>query len=160
PDVISGMRTRSRLGLTAGPADLVRFFAELDPPSFTSIEIYDVAGDLVAWNGLDMPIQAGPNGEVPIGRFLVGIASDRGVRDALVVWWPVRDGGRVLGAVRAMQMIAYDAPVRNKYLRDLSLREDWTRLTGLPVHVSFEASASRPARSLTSLAGSSLAGSS
>ena len=139
PMVVHGLRIRSRTELQDGPLELIEHFAEIDVEPNTSIELYDVTHRLVAWNGFSMPLDDAPAARQFFDSFRAAIATDSNLRDALVVWWPVREGTRILGAVRVMSLIGYDAPVRNEYLRDISLADQWERLTRLPVDVSFEA---------------------
>lgn len=136
--VVQGLRVRARTELQEGPVELVDYFAELDVSRTTSIELYDFARQLVAWNGFSMPLDDAPSSQRFYESFQAAIATDSNLRNALVVWWPVREGRRILGAVRVMKLISYDAPVRNEYLRDISLADRFERLTQLPVDVSFE----------------------
>lgn len=136
--VVQGLRVRARTELQEGPVELVDYFAELDVSRTTSIELYDFARQLVAWNGFSMPLDDAPSSQLFFESFRAAIATDANLRNALVVWWPVREGRRILGAVRVMKLISYDAPVRNEYLRDISLADRFERLTQLPVEVSFE----------------------
>ncbi|MEX1055200.1 MAG: hypothetical protein WED81_04170 [Rhodothermales bacterium] len=138
--VIRGLRIRSRSGLAEGPQELVDYFAELHLPNQNSVELYDSGPELVAWNGFSMPVDAAPESTQFLESFQTAIAMDQRSRQALVVWWPVREGTSALGAVRVMELIGYDAPVQNEYLRDISLADRWKRLTHLPVDVSFEPS--------------------
>ncbi len=141
PVVMQSLRTRARQGLSEGPEEVVDLFAGLDVPLHTSVELYDFSPQLVAWHGFSMPLDAAPSSPRFLDAFQTAIATDGNVRQALVVWRPVREGTRVLGAVRAMRLIGFDAPVRNEYLRDFSLGDRWQRLTDLPVSVSFDLSA-------------------
>lgn len=141
PEVVRSLRLRARRGLTEGPEEVVDFFADLDVPYSSSIELYDYTPQLVAWNGFSMPLDNAPFSSRFLDSFQTTIATDGDLRQALVVWWPVREGTRVLGVVRAMRLIGFDAPVRNEYLRDISLSDRWQRLTDLPVSVSFDVSA-------------------
>lgn len=144
PVIVRGLRTRARQDLPEGPADVVRLFVELDLPRHTSIELYDAGRMLVAWNGFSMPVGADLSAANGLDSFRTSITTDGNVRQALVVWWPVREGNRLLGVVRAMRLIGFDAPVRNEYLRDISLSDRWQRLTELPVSVSFDPLATAP----------------
>ncbi|MEX2401586.1 MAG: ATP-binding protein [Rhodothermales bacterium] len=127
--VIEAMRTRGRAGARRGPESVVRYFANLDVPYGASVELYDANRELVAWNGFSMPLDE--EGSAP--SFRTALVSDGDLREALVVWYPVRSGSTVNGSVRAMHLVGYDAPVRNEYIRDVSLVNEWRRLTQLPV---------------------------
>ncbi len=158
PTVVSGLRTRARRDLTLGPVSLVNFFADLDVPYGTSVELYDADLDLVAWNGFSMPIDAAPASPRFIDAFQTGIETDEDLRQALVAWWPVRSGSQILGVVRTMHLVGYNAPVRNEYIRDVSLVEHWGRLTHLPVTLTLDLSRemSGPSRLLQGVDGSVL----
>lgn len=138
PEIVSGLRERARHELREGPVTVVDFFAEYDVPAHISIELYDFTPRLVAWKGFSMPLDSAPSSQRFLDSFQTAIASDANRRQALVAWWPVQEGHRILGAVRVMHLIGYDAPVHNEYLRDISLADRWQRLTHLPVEVSFE----------------------
>lgn len=144
PEVVRGLRERVRSGEIIGPRSVVAYFAKLEPGDRTSIELYDVTPRLVAWNGFSMPLDAAPASLRFMDGVQTSIARDEGLRRALVVWWPVREGNRVLGGVRVVHLIGYDAPVQNEYLRDISLADAWRRATHLPVHVDFDPPFSRP----------------
>lgn len=137
PVVMRGLRQRMRTGVNIGPEALVDFFAELEPGERTSIELYDVTPRLVAWHGFSMPLDAAPRSPRFLETYQTAITQDAGLRRALVIWWPVREGSRALGVVRVMRLIGFDAPVQNQYLRDFSLADSWRRATHLPVRVDF-----------------------
>ncbi len=136
--VVRGLRERARHELRDGPVAVIDYFVELDVADQTSVELYDNSRRLVAWRGFSMPLDSAPSSQRFLESFQTAIASDADLRQALVVWWPVREGNKVLGAVRVVHLIGYDAPVHNEYLRDISLEDRWQRLTRLPVDVSFE----------------------
>ncbi len=138
--VVEGLRTRARARLAHGPETLVTVFSEMDVPSGASVELYDADLNLVAWNGFSMPLVPAPPAPRFMSDFLTAVATDNDVRQALSVWWPVRSGPRVLGVVRTMRLVRYDAPVRNEYIRDVSLVEQWRRLTNLDVTLTLETS--------------------
>ncbi len=118
---------------------LVEYVAALDVPERVAVEVYDPTPRLVAWQGYGMPIDEAPN----TARFLqapqVTVVAEEGLQYALAAWWPVRSGGRTVGAVRVMRTVQFRTPVQNQYLRDYSLSEQWTQATGVPVHVSWGA---------------------
>ena len=137
PVVIDGLRTRQRRGLTIGPESVVSHFSELDVPYGASVELYDPNFQLVAWKGFSMSIEPA-TGSPPVVHALRTAISVDDLRQALVVWVPVRSGPRVLGVVRAMRLVRYDAPVRNEYIRDVSLVQQWNRLTNLPASLTLD----------------------
>lgn len=139
PDVISGLRTRLRTSTSAGPVEIVDYFTDLDIERNASVELYDFAQTLVAWNGFSMPLDDAPVSQGFFDSFHISLAKDANLRAALVVWWPISEGTRILGAVRVMRLIGFDAPVHNEFLRDISLADRWSRLTRLPVDVHLDA---------------------
>ena len=120
-----------------GREQLVGHLAALSLPERVSIEVYDPTPQLIAWQGTSMPLDAAPSLPQFLESYQVATVTDGTRQQALVVWWPIRDGRRVLGVVRAMRLIGFEAPVQNQYLRDFSLAATWTRDTRLPVEVTF-----------------------
>ncbi len=120
------------------PEPLVRFLSALDLPDRVSVEVYDPTPRVVAWNGFSMPLDDAP------GRagFLEGLATatirDGDQRTALVAWMPVRDGLRVVGAVRVMMLLEIVVPVENQYLRGFSQARVWSERTNLPVRFRYD----------------------
>ncbi len=125
--VVDGLRNLDSNGAAGAP--LVRFFSSLQPGDRQSIELYTIEPRLVAWNGFSMPLDAAPSSDQFLDSYQLAIATDADKRKALVAWYPVRDGLRVLGAVRAMLLIEFDAPVQNQFLKDYSWTSKWRRLT-------------------------------
>ncbi len=138
PEVVRALRERLLEADDAGTEPLVRRFAALTLPERWAVELYDPALELVAWNGYSLPLDEAPAGARFLQTFQTAVAEDGGWRQALVVWVPVRDGARALGAVRVMRLLHAHTPVRNQYLRDYSVGEVWRRATGLPVTAQFE----------------------
>ena len=120
-----------------GSGDMVRFFAGLDLPDRWSVEAYDVSGQLMAWNGRSFPL------DTAFERGLAGPASaiveDGAWRRALVVWYPVLESERALGAVRIIQLVEARFPVQNDFLRDYDLTDIWQSRIRWPVDISFGA---------------------
>ncbi|GIV62169.1 MAG: histidine kinase [Rhodothermaceae bacterium] len=141
PAVVQGFR-RLQQGERPGANEaLVRYLAAFEQPRHIAVELYDPTPLLLAWNGFSMPLDAAPSSPRFLEAVQTAVVQDAGKRAALVVWWPVRDGMRPLGAVRVMRLIHFDAPVRNRYLRDYSLDDEWTRAVRLPVHVAYDVTA-------------------
>ncbi len=129
---------RSLLG--GGEDEVVAVFAGLRLPDGYAAELYTPTPELVAWRGPSLPLDPATR----MTRFLsvtqASVASDAGLRQALVIWLPVREGERVLGAVRMVRIVRAQVPVRNQYLRDFDLVEQWRARAGLPFAVQFGSS--------------------
>ena len=121
--------------------DLVRRLASLNNQPLVSVEVYDPAPRLRAWNGFAMPMDSAPEDPDFLTRPQTRMSLDGDRRAALSVWHPVRMGARSVGAVRVMELVHVRMPVRNEYLSDVSLAEDWSRLTGVSVEVDHAAEA-------------------
>lgn len=137
PAIIEGLRIYESSGPAHNSEVLVEYFSNLDLDQREAVSLYDRVPRLIAWNGFSMPLDDAPNGVRFLETYQTAIADDGRTRQALVVWWPVRYGGRSLGVVRVMQLIRFDAPVQNRYLDDYNIAETWSNLTNLPVEVSF-----------------------
>ena len=136
PEVSQALRQRN-LGDPKGTEALIRLFAHLELPKQWAVEIYDTSLELVAWNGFSIALDEAPEAPRFLETFQTAIAQDSDWRQALVVWYPVRDGVRALGAVRMMRMLRLRTPVQNQNLRDYSIGKVWQRSTRLPVAVQF-----------------------
>lgn len=114
---------------------LVDVFAALRVPERISVELYDPSPQLLAWHGFSMPADEAIN----TPRFLetpqTTVVRDADWRAALVVWWPIREGGQVLGGIRALRLVYQRVSEQNQYLRHYSLGDLWSRATGLNVQV-------------------------
>ena len=84
-----------------------------------------------------MPLDEGPGQPKFLESPQSALARDEDKRIALVLWYPVRDGARVLGTVRVTHLIYAHMPVRNKYLKDIDLSDDWSGMVGLPVQIDY-----------------------
>jgi signal transduction histidine kinase len=129
-----------RSGDESGKEGLARIMSSYPLREYRAIELYDPQPRLVGWSGASMPMDNAPASSAFLDRPQTGIATDGGIYSALVVWMPVLDGVETIGAVRVLRMIVEHVPVRNKYLRDYTLDEEWSRLTGLPVTVDLMSS--------------------
>ena len=109
-----------------------------------SVELYDVSPRIVAWNGYSMPLDDAPDRVNFLESSQIAVVSDGAWRTALVAWYPVYDGRRPVGAVRAMDWIEVRVPVRNEYLKPRSLADDWLQETGLAVRAAFDGSLTAP----------------
>lgn len=159
--LVSELRAYRRSTAPDDRAALTARFAELETAAPFSAELYDETPRLLAWSGPSVP----PDDVPSLPFFLDGpqtgvVAQDR-ARAALALWLPVRDGARVLGAVRVLEIVRFDPPLRNQYLSETSLERTWRRATHLPVNVVLgidaepDVQASRPrfARTLRGLDG-------
>ena len=112
-------------GLEGDAGPLVEALAAFDLAPHLAVEVYTPAPELVAWNGFAMPL-----GE-PVGsvRFLrdaqTALVRDGEERSALVLWLPVRGGGRLVGAVRVVRLVQQRVPVQNRYLRPYDAAVAW-----------------------------------
>ena len=109
-----------------------------------AVEIYAPGGRLVAWSGLAFPRRPGA---VP-DSFLTRTVLDGGGRRALVLWRPVyarEPTTRVVGAVRVVRLAQASVPVRNRYLQDYDLADEWRPGIERPFAAVFVPS-SRPPR--------------
>ncbi|MFB3132452.1 MAG: ATP-binding protein [Rhodothermales bacterium] len=137
PEVSQALQQRY-LGNPEGSEALVRLFAHLELPQRWAVELYDTSLEQpVAWNGFSIPLDEAPEALRFLETFQTAIAEDSDWRQALVMWYPVRDGVRALGAVRMMRLLRARTPVQNQNLRDYSIGEVWQRDTRLPVDVQF-----------------------
>jgi two-component system, NtrC family, nitrogen regulation sensor histidine kinase NtrY len=138
PEVIQSLRERGRGDVSSSLEQLVRHLSGLAVPERVAVEVYDPMPRLVGWNGFSMPLDDSPNTSRFLDTYQTAIARDGETRQALVVWWPVREGTRVLGAARVMRLISVRVPVQNQYLQDYSLSEVWSRMTGLSVRLELD----------------------
>ncbi len=143
PAIVAGLRLYAR-GEPGARENLVRILADRPIPQRGGLELYDPTPRLVAWNGISMPMDEAPGSLRFLESVQTSVALDAGHRAALVVWWPVREGYRVYGAVRVLDLVAFDAPIRNQYLRDFGLADSWSRALQRPVHLVLEGEETLP----------------
>ncbi len=152
-------RDPAALGVLRAPSDpaareaVIERFAALELPEGLSAELYTPAPDLVAWNGPSFPLGSATRTTRFLSEVQTGIARDGALRWGLALWLPVREGGRVLGAVRLVRLLGARVPIRNRYLRDFDLASEWQAEVGIPFEIEFgpdlpplEAGESSPAR--------------
>jgi hypothetical protein len=133
---------QSMRGLEPGrtpAAGLVRHLADIEGRQRTALEVYDPTPRLVAWSGFSLPIDDSPSRPRFLESVQTAIATDGDRRVALVVWVPISDGVRTLGAVRAMQVLELRVPVENRFLQPYSQSDQWSRRTGSSVSVIYDA---------------------
>jgi len=127
--------------------DLVNRVLEWPRDERTTVEVYSPLPRTIVWSGRRMPLGEAPNTDSFLQRPQMDIVVDRGVRWALVVWWPVRLDEQVLGAVRVARTIRYDPPVKNRYIQGFSLQEEWEQATGESLRLSWAGPSSVPPHS-------------
>ena len=120
---------------------LVRRLLDVPVGDRTTVEVYTPMPRVLAWNGRRMPLGTAPNEEAFLQRPQTAIVSDGSVRQALVVWWPIQKNEQTLGAVRVVQTIRYNPPVKNRYIQGFSLEETWGAETGESVQLLWSTSA-------------------
>ena len=162
PAVVQGLRQRQSdtPDVQNGTGRLVRYVAALPLEDRSATELYDGFMRLVAWKGFSMRLDVPPETPRFEKEYQTAIAQDGDLRQALVVWYPVREGARVLGAIRVLRLLNAQTPVQNRYLQNYRIAETWSRLTGLAVHVQFQEAgaeaAPAPSRPLRGLDGTPL----
>jgi signal transduction histidine kinase len=133
--VVEGLRQWRDTGTRSSA--LLHYVSGLSLPPHTTVEVYTPMPRVLAWNGPQMPLGTVPDSD----RFLRGIQSaivtDEGAREALAVWVPVRAGGETVGVVRIVQILRYQPPVQNRYIRGFSISDRWSEATGASVRVTW-----------------------
>jgi signal transduction histidine kinase len=124
-------------GTVRDPEAVVRIASAMSHDPLDGFEIHDVVPSLLAWSGPRLPMDDGPERMDFLDVTVHSVARDGTVRTALVVWVPVRDGGRVVGVVRWLRLVENRVPLRNEFLRDWTWSEEWSRDTGLDVSFQF-----------------------
>ncbi|MDX1420199.1 MAG: ATP-binding protein [Rubricoccaceae bacterium] len=119
------VRTGSVLGRVIGEGDAYR-----------SVEVYRADGALLAWDGFTAPFGPAAARGIP-DTLRSGVVRDGTGRRLLVLWVPVWAGDRHLGAVRMVRLAQVEVPVRNQYLRDYDLADEWRGEIALPFGVAF-----------------------
>ncbi len=118
---------------------LVRFLTSTDLPDRVAVEVYDPTPRLVAWSGFSMPLDDAPGRPQFLEDVSTATVRDGDQRTAITVWLPVRDGLRVVGALRMMKLLEIAVPVENQYLRSFSQARIWSSRTRLPVRFRYDA---------------------
>ena len=103
-------------------------------PAETSVEIVSRTGALVAWAGFSFPRAPGAPPDTVVSQ----TDRDDAGRRALTLWRPVEDAaGQTLGAVRVVRLAQAAVPVRNRYLQDYDIADDWRADVDVPFVVQF-----------------------
>ena len=161
PRLIRALRI-ARTGNRDGEEAIVRMMAAYELRDQGAIEIYDQQPRLMGWAGASIPMDSAPSETNFLDSYQSALAFDGDRHSALVIWWPIRDGIETVGAVRVLRMIVQHVPVRNEFLRDYTLDEEWSRMTTYPVSVElmpepgFDPSESRFSRTLQGADGRTL----
>lgn len=116
---------------------LVRHLLALPTGNRTTVEVYTSMPRVLAWNGHRMPFGQAPDADAFLQRPQTDVVNDGSVRQALVVWYPVKMDGEAIGAVRVVRTIRYQPPVRNRYIRGFDLQEMWERETGESIRLTW-----------------------
>ena len=135
--VVRGVAHDAGRAATRAEERLLRRLDERPVAERWGIDVVDASGQLRAWSGVSLPLDLG----APPSTRQLNIRADEGVRWALTAWCPVTapDGGAIVGAVRAAQLVRFRVPVQNQYISDFSLAETWTRQAGYAVDVELGA---------------------
>ncbi|MEM6327266.1 MAG: ATP-binding protein [Bacteroidota bacterium] len=145
PDVRTGLAD-SVAGVSGNAVDAL---SRREVDAFTSVEVYGSRGDLVAWRGGAFRL-----GVRTIPDSLVSLAvADGAGRRAFVVWAPVVAVDSTVGAVRVVRLAQAAVPVRNRFLQDYDLADDWRTATDGPFELLVSARRTIPAEGAVPLRG-------
>ena len=102
------------------------------------MELYDREGDMVAWGGLSGPAQ---RSEVRVA--LEGQLTSRVTRTSsssqLFLAVPVREGGKIIGAVLVRRTVELNYPLSNTYLTPEGLSDELAHSQGVVAEYNFSA---------------------
>ncbi len=139
-----------RLALhTGAPEAAVEQFAALRLPEGLTAELYTPTPELLAWHGPSLPLGPAVRATSFLATVQTNVATDGALRQGVVLWLPVRENGRVLGAIRMIRLVVARVPVRNTYLRDFDLAETWQAKASIPFEVRFGEATTRGASGAT-----------
>jgi two-component system, NtrC family, nitrogen regulation sensor histidine kinase NtrY len=136
-DVVRLLRERERGTWIQPPEELIDIAASASVNQRQGIEIHDLSPRVVAWNGVSVPMDAAPSSDRFLSTYQTSVVEDGDRRVALVAWWPIRDGTRVLGAVRAVEVVRLRVPVQNQFISDYDLTDTWQRQIRLPIRIDY-----------------------
>jgi two-component system, NtrC family, nitrogen regulation sensor histidine kinase NtrY len=136
-EVIRSLRERERVGSIDAPESLVAYAQSILLGERQGIEIHDLSPRVVAWKGATLPMDAAPSSERFLNTYQTTVVEDADRRVAVVAWWPVRDGTRVLGAVRMVQIVRSRVPVQNQFIADYDITDAWQRQVRLSVRIDY-----------------------
>ena len=130
---VAALPETARALTEADAAPAIAALSRLRRPGPISIEVVDSTGAVVAWDGPEFPRLGGP----PPDSLRTRVVADDASRRALVVWEPVHRDGHVFGAVRVARVVQARVPVRNRYLQDYDVADDWRAEAPVPFVVRF-----------------------
>ena len=132
PDLVRLLRERARSTMSFVPEELIRVVNGRTPGMRSGLELYDLDFDLIAWKGVDMPLDTSLTADQFFEeRTAIAIDGDR--RVAITAWTPVMDGVRPVGAVRSMRIVGQRVPVQNQFIGDYDIAQNWQRKHRLPI---------------------------
>ncbi len=138
--VVRLLRERERSGSVMVSEELIRIVDARSLDQREGLELYDLDPRVIAWKGIDMPMDSAPGSERFLNTYQFALAVDGDRRAAVSAWVPVMDGTRAVGVVRAMRLISQRVPVQNQFIRDFDIADEWQRALRLPIR--FEATTS------------------
>lgn len=103
-----------------------------------SVEVVSRAGTVIAWDGPAFPIVVPGVPDSLATRVVV----DEGERVAIALWRPVEVDGAFVGAVRVVRLVQASVPIRNQYLQDYDVADEWRPGIERPFEVEFSSSPS------------------
>ena len=135
PSVREALARPAPAGAPAGVrAEVFDVLDEVSDGGRLTVEVADRDGALVAWEGPSFSRLAGPPPDSLRTRAVV----DEAGRRAISLWAPVREGKRAVGAVRVVRLAQVSVPVRNRYLQDYDLADEWRASISRPFRVRIE----------------------
>lgn len=149
PEVQAALATDRDSGDVSSAA--IEALAERGTPERVTVEVVAANGDIVAWDGPAFPLPGIPTPDTLRTR----VVYDEG-RRAVTLWQPVVAAGDTVGAVRVVRLVQAPVPVRNRYLQDYDVADEWRASIPEPFTVRFTRAASAEAMALRGPDGSVL----
>ena len=156
-DLLTGMQQRATAvaavpevraalaeGVEAPDEDVLTAVAGVGDADRVSVEVVSASGEVIAWYGPAFPISVG---EVP-DSLTARVVVDEGDRVAVALWSPVVEEGEHLGAVRVVHLLQASVPVRNQYLQDYDVADEWRARIDRPFEVLFSMAAADSGQAL------------
>ncbi len=110
----------------------IQALAARGTPEHVTVEVVSPEGQVVAWDGPAFPLPGGPTPDTLRTR----VVFDEG-RRAVTLWRPVEAAGDTVGAVRVVRLVQAPVPVRNRYLQDYDVADEWRASIAEPFAVRF-----------------------
>lgn len=133
--VIAALAAQEADAVRQVPEDLLGYIIGQRLDDREGIEVYDLDRRLVAWHGVDMPLDDAAGITNFHSTFRTAVSRDGTRRNALVVWWPVYHGESPVGAVRIVRVLQQRVPVQNQFLSDYDVASEWQRRFRLPMRL-------------------------